>query len=80
MLIPAFNEGQVIGDVIAEVRRNCDWPIYVIDDATVWITLVIWGPLIVGLLLRGIPSVHEALYFSLVELRVYLIALLGLKH
>ena len=34
MLIPAFNEGQVIGDVIAEVRRNCDWPIYVIDDAS----------------------------------------------
>ncbi len=34
VLIPAFNEGRVIADVIAEVRRHCDWPVYVIDDAS----------------------------------------------
>jgi glycosyltransferase involved in cell wall biosynthesis len=34
ILIPAFNEGDIIGDVIAEIRQACDFPILVIDDAS----------------------------------------------
>jgi len=34
IIIPAFNEGQVIGSVITEIRGHCDFPIFVIDDAS----------------------------------------------
>ena len=34
ILIPAFNEGQIIGEVIAGIRRECDYPVFVIDDAS----------------------------------------------
>ena len=34
ILIPAFNEGDVIADVVAEVRATCDFPVIVIDDAS----------------------------------------------
>jgi glycosyltransferase involved in cell wall biosynthesis len=34
IIIPAFNEGQVIGSVIKEIRGHCDFPIFVIDDAS----------------------------------------------
>ena len=34
ILIPAFNEADVIGEVIAEIRATCEFPIYVIDDAS----------------------------------------------
>jgi glycosyltransferase involved in cell wall biosynthesis len=34
ILIPAFNEGDVIADVIQEIRTTCDLPIFVIDDAS----------------------------------------------
>ena len=34
ILIPAFNEEQVIGSVIAEIRAEHDFNIYVIDDAS----------------------------------------------
>ncbi len=34
VLMPAFNEGQVIGSVIREVRDACDCPVVVVDDAS----------------------------------------------
>jgi glycosyltransferase involved in cell wall biosynthesis len=34
ILIPAFNEADVIGEVIGEVREVCDYPVVVIDDAS----------------------------------------------
>lgn len=34
VLIPAFNEGEVIGDVIREILTACNLPIIVIDDAS----------------------------------------------
>ncbi|MEH6515081.1 MAG: glycosyltransferase family 2 protein [Halioglobus sp.] len=34
ILIPAFNEDEVIGAVIAEIREACDHPVIVIDDAS----------------------------------------------
>jgi glycosyltransferase involved in cell wall biosynthesis len=34
ILIPAFNEGEVIAEVIAEIGKCCDYPILVIDDAS----------------------------------------------
>ncbi|MFT6955204.1 MAG: glycosyltransferase involved in cell wall biosynthesis [Halieaceae bacterium] len=34
ILIPAFNEGEVIADVIGEIREVCDHPVIVIDDAS----------------------------------------------
>jgi glycosyltransferase involved in cell wall biosynthesis len=34
ILIPAFNEGDVIAEVIAEIRASCDFPVIVIDDAS----------------------------------------------
>jgi glycosyltransferase involved in cell wall biosynthesis len=34
IIIPAFNEAQVIGSVIEEIRGHCDFPIFVIDDAS----------------------------------------------
>jgi len=34
ILIPAFNEGDVIADVIAEILAACDFPVFVIDDAS----------------------------------------------
>jgi hypothetical protein len=34
IIIPAFNEAQVIGSVIEEIRGYCDFPIFVIDDAS----------------------------------------------
>jgi glycosyltransferase involved in cell wall biosynthesis len=34
ILIPAFNEGDVIADVVAEVRAACAFPVIVIDDAS----------------------------------------------
>lgn len=34
ILIPAFNEENVIGDVIAEIRAAVDFPVLVIDDAS----------------------------------------------
>ena len=34
VLMPAFNEGQVIGSVIREVRDACDCPVIVVDDAS----------------------------------------------
>ena len=40
ILIPAFNEGDVIAEVIAEVRAICDFPIYVIDDASTDETII----------------------------------------
>jgi glycosyltransferase involved in cell wall biosynthesis len=41
ILIPAFNEGAIIGDVIAEIRQACDHPILVIDDASTDDTIAI---------------------------------------
>jgi glycosyltransferase involved in cell wall biosynthesis len=41
ILIPAFNEGDIIGEVIAEIRQACDFPILVIDDASTDDTIVI---------------------------------------
>jgi glycosyltransferase involved in cell wall biosynthesis len=34
ILIPAFNEGEVIAEVIAEIGQHCDLPVIVIDDAS----------------------------------------------
>lgn len=34
ILIPAFNEGDAIASVIADVRKTVDFPIFVIDDAS----------------------------------------------
>ena len=34
ILIPAFNEGDIIADVIGEIRGACDFPVLVIDDAS----------------------------------------------
>jgi len=34
ILIPAFNEADVIAEVIAEIKTACDFPIFVIDDAS----------------------------------------------
>jgi glycosyltransferase involved in cell wall biosynthesis len=34
IIMPAFNEAQVIGSVIAEIRGFCDFPIFVVDDAS----------------------------------------------
>ncbi|EEB79331.1 glycosyl transferase, group 2 family [marine gamma proteobacterium HTCC2148] len=34
IMIPAFNEGEVISQVISEIREACDFPIFVIDDAS----------------------------------------------
>ena len=34
ILIPAFNEGEVIHDVVREVQQRCSCPIIVIDDAS----------------------------------------------
>ena len=34
ILMPAFNEAESIGAVIAEVREVCDFPVIVIDDAS----------------------------------------------
>ena len=34
ILIPAFNEGDVIAEVIGEIRAACDFPVLVIDDAS----------------------------------------------
>ncbi|MDG1387982.1 MAG: glycosyltransferase family 2 protein [Halioglobus sp.] len=34
ILIPAFNEGEVIASVIADIRDAVDFPIFVIDDAS----------------------------------------------
>ncbi|MEH6582588.1 MAG: glycosyltransferase family 2 protein [Halioglobus sp.] len=34
ILIPAYNEGDVIGDVLAEITAHCDIPVIVIDDAS----------------------------------------------
>jgi glycosyltransferase involved in cell wall biosynthesis len=34
ILIPAFNEGATISEVIDEIRAICDFPILVIDDAS----------------------------------------------
>ncbi|MEH6587185.1 MAG: glycosyltransferase family 2 protein [Halioglobus sp.] len=34
IMIPAFNEGDIIPEVIAEIRAACDFPIFVIDDAS----------------------------------------------
>ena len=34
ILIPAFNEGEVIASVIADIRAAVDFPIFVIDDAS----------------------------------------------
>ena len=34
ILIPAFNEGEVIAEVIKDIRQHCDYPIIVIDDAS----------------------------------------------
>jgi glycosyltransferase involved in cell wall biosynthesis len=34
ILIPAFNEGEVIADVITEINSTVEFPIFVIDDAS----------------------------------------------
>ena len=34
IIIPAFNEGEVIGSVIEGIRAHCEFPIFVIDDAS----------------------------------------------
>lgn len=34
ILIPAFNEAEIIADVIGEIRETCDFPIMVVDDAS----------------------------------------------
>jgi glycosyltransferase involved in cell wall biosynthesis len=34
IVIPAFNEALVIGSVINHIRAHCDFPIFVIDDAS----------------------------------------------
>ena len=34
ILIPAFNEADVIADVLGEIRAACDFPVIVIDDAS----------------------------------------------
>jgi len=34
ILIPAFNEGNIIVEVIGEIRARCDFPVIVIDDAS----------------------------------------------
>jgi glycosyltransferase involved in cell wall biosynthesis len=34
ILIPAFNEGMVVGAVIKEIKAHCNLPIVVIDDAS----------------------------------------------
>ena len=34
ILIPAFNEGAVIADVVRSIRAACDYPVVVIDDAS----------------------------------------------
>lgn len=34
IVMPAFNEGQVIGSVIKEIHEICDLPILVVDDAS----------------------------------------------
>ena len=34
ILIPAYNEGAAIAEVVAEVRQYCDCPLVVIDDAS----------------------------------------------
>ena len=34
IVMPAFNEGQVIGSVIREIRELCDLPVLVVDDAS----------------------------------------------
>jgi len=34
VIIPAHNEGEVIGSVIAEIRDHCAFPVVVIDDAS----------------------------------------------
>lgn len=34
ILIPAFNEADVIADVIGEIRAACNFPVIVIDDAS----------------------------------------------
>ena len=41
IIIPAFNEGAIIADVIAEIREACDFPILVIDDASTDNTIAI---------------------------------------
>jgi len=34
ILIPAFNEGEVVAEVIDEIRQACDFAVIVIDDAS----------------------------------------------
>ena len=34
IIIPAYNEAQVIASVIEEIQKNCDFPILVVDDAS----------------------------------------------
>lgn len=34
ILIPAYNEGEIVASVIAEIRAQCDFPIILIDDAS----------------------------------------------
>lgn len=34
ILIPAFNEADIIAEVISEIRAACDFPVIVIDDAS----------------------------------------------
>ncbi len=34
IIIPAFNEAEAIACVIEEIREHCDFPIFVIDDAS----------------------------------------------
>lgn len=41
ILIPAFNEADVIADVLQEIRQVCDLPIVVIDDASTDRTIAI---------------------------------------
>lgn len=40
ILIPAFNEGDIISEVIGEIRSCCDYPVIVIDDASTDNTIV----------------------------------------
>lgn len=40
ILIPAFNEGEIIADVISEIRQACPHPVIVIDDASTDNTIV----------------------------------------
>jgi glycosyltransferase involved in cell wall biosynthesis len=34
IIIPAYNEAQVIGPVIHQIREHCDFPIFVVDDSS----------------------------------------------